>query len=974
VVWQLSASTNISLYNELLSLELYYEFIGFSALSCPSLLLEENHQLLFSEFVSYRLLLPIHRDLVSNLFSSASLSPCSFHPLSCELNCTLWRISLFYTHLHTSLNATHSLTHSSSRHQSVSVHVELERVAVFLDSSTSTTTGTANNTVTAATTVSARLSNNKATTAFHPTASLPRLPRLLKQLARQSLAQAPLRMRARRLVLLQELTVCLQLLAVSPSLVAPKLPMLLSLGALLKSDLMAFFRHFTAFPVRKDCKSSSHYDPSTFGRGQEEIAEGLHRLSSLQTLIRHREREIIEYYLEFLYRTDSERLLGFESLFGDSLASSSSSSSSSTSSSSALHVLFHSLAQSVESLHLYHCENTAEIARVTRTQRETYWQLVLLSSHSSLAVMMTMNNTSNNSSPWDQCLRLLGTICEQHAVYITACDRERELVERLSIYPAVWFRPVWLSLFTSTLQAHSLSPSLSPLGGVVGRNRELGMHAMHYLRVLEDVLCNLSPVDTESTTNNNNNNGSNLADKERKREREREQEIKELGEPAVLLANTMLRVLVDVVLKDVDVWWTLTMSLNAQHHPTQTVMQVNGASGGGIQSFTPGMESAFWATEQMHDFAVVRERFTSLLAGIVHALPPVLTVYTRQYNVQQYLCESLAQHFRAKVLAMCVRLPTASTATDEVAVYRFSRSWSRLMHLVHTFFDLADRLPLFSAAGAARSLWTHHLFPAEAVSPLGCSLFTAGDAGASLSSTASPSLLFPLRETVVGQVAAWFRDVATALSSPDCGVVYRPASAAAASASFLSLARWQALLAKQTNGVTSASAAAAAAATQTNLSLSMSSPASSFAKNNSSYGTQSVSVELFLSQRELVSLARVIGLQGVRVCEAGLVAEMVAQLTTLVVLLQRDADLLVAFAQRLQEDVSSVLLIPHLNECIQIVRKIAVCLILREVCAFVAFFALVLRVCIVLYCLVFVDLFISFIDSFIYLLICWLRF
>lgn len=65
---QFNVNNNASVYSQLISLDLFYEFVAFSALVCPQCLVDEQLLTLLREVASYRALLPIYRDLVSLYF------------------------------------------------------------------------------------------------------------------------------------------------------------------------------------------------------------------------------------------------------------------------------------------------------------------------------------------------------------------------------------------------------------------------------------------------------------------------------------------------------------------------------------------------------------------------------------------------------------------------------------------------------------------------------------------------------------------------------------------------------------------------------------------------------------------------------------------------------------------------------------------------------------------------------------------
>ncbi len=683
-----------------------------------------------------------------------------------------------------------------------------------------------------------------------------KLANRLKQISRDSLKVVGKMQKKRRLVVLHDLLIWGNLLQISPGCVGPKLPVILAACNLLKGEVVAFFRHYSGFLCRKD--SRAYYDILTFKDG-EDISDCLHALYLLENILHRADVTIVNYYLEYLFRADFESLQQFEDLFLNHF-------------SGMIH-MYENIARCTESYHLYHKDDATEILKISSSIQDEFLKLVLISSNPSILSAMNIH-----AQKFEQFLQLMYVISD-HCIF--CCDKLRTQyqLECINPFQAGWFRPAWLEVFANCIRSTSLNSSF----GVFSRNKQRNYNAMMFLRPMQDILFNLEL-----------GNPSVLTETSRS-------EMQELGDAAIMFADTMLTYVTDFVKASIKTLWEYLRALEAQYHPIEVINRIlrfqSGSSDPQQNNFVPGMESDLWATSQIKEFIKLQEHLSNILSGISKTLPSTIQIYTRIYKVEQFVYENIIAHFRGYLV-------DHFSTVDRSYLCRFSMGVTRFTHSLLALQFIAQSLPNSSFSMALKELVHLDIVPPNVIPPTGITV-------AELSSKIS--MPGGMNSTIIGIISSWFLEVYRQIGCNDesHGFAYVPHRKL-----FTNLTRLKKL--RTLNNVKRGQFAL-----KTNTSL--------FTSATSTTSHDDFGIEIYLSHDELVALVRVIGVQGMRIIESLLLDEVFQEMMKLLNYLNEDGEYISMFEGRLSVDPSVASKISRLQECRKCLRSIGVALILREV-------------------------------------------
>lgn len=272
---------------------------------------------------------------------------------------------------------------------------------------------------------------------------------VLKHISRDSVGGAALNQRKRRGFVTAELSVLNNLIRMTPGLIAPKFPMLLTACAIAKSELIAYFQHVDPFVVRKDTKA--HYSPAAYIT--DDISALLSELLSAITLIRQHKALVVDYFTEYLIGNDLKALLP----------------------------LCDQCSKSISNLKVYFDAFVEDLRKV----KEAHDSLLLAPSQEGFRLNWERTLAFTSAQSMNSVVKAAGTMYEKLADRMhAAVDRSRcvDSIEWLiktycEPYEIQWFRTSFLANFTSTYK----DPT------------QYAQKLFAYFRVFEHVEYNLHP-------------------------------------------------------------------------------------------------------------------------------------------------------------------------------------------------------------------------------------------------------------------------------------------------------------------------------------------------------------------------------------------------------------------------------------------------------------------------------------------------
>jgi hypothetical protein len=620
-----------------------------------------------------------------------------------------------------------------------------------------------------------------------PTAVIPVTPKgyklkvQLKNLSRNSLTNVPLKQRSRRLVLLQDLKKLNLMVSITPALIAPKFPVILSCCSMLKQEISHFFHHYPLsaeaahIPYwRRDSKG--YYKIEEYQRCTD-IGSCLHELSTMITQIMTFQGFIKSYYTEYIVNYDFKVLAQFNTeIFQVHFPS--------------MQPTFQSIIQRVEEFkHSKMNNNNVNVADSTELNplfidiRKEFTHLLFHLSHQSFNDHIKNAGNAYSAIFVPEFLNFL-----QH---LTFNDSLELLIKQfVDPYEIIWNQKQFLTIFTKYLnnsfpgQPHDNAAAKKSKKS--GAGDDLSNEVWNISSNPNYILAFFSPLESVL----NNVDGYCL------------EEMSKIGSHAVTLTNQMLSMISELVVNNIRQLWEFYNKLESQYHPLEAIKRVEKLMDGKhgkssmemmmMDASLPGYESEELAEKSIYKFIYLQKFLTFLIKAC--QMKKKMIVYNQEYHLSNYLKEQVVLFIKNKFVNLFIlemSQPStnargsflASASTDSVEnnssliMNRFSSTAHKFFYGMKIFQFIYQLLDL-NINQLIQSLLVTHLNDFSKIPPMGYGYQTtlnvpqatpvSPTSGGEPSPT-SAAMKTPPPNTLIYQVGKWFLNVISAIHSRSSG-------------------------------------------------------------------------------------------------------------------------------------------------------------------------------------------------------------